>query len=415
MKRTDVIVIGGGQAGLAMSRHLSQRGIDHVVFERRRLAERWRSERWDSLRLLTPNWFSRLPDWRYRGDDPDGFMTMAQVVRYFEDYSRAVSAPVETDTEVRRVEAFDGGYRVVTDGDVWFARGVVIATGENNTPQVPAMAKSISPSIHQIVPSAYRNPGQLPDGGVLVVGASASGVQLADEIHASGRPVTLAAGKHTRLPRSYRGRDIIWWMDRSGILDETTGEVRDLERSRREPSMQLVGGRDGHSIDLMRLHDEGVRIVGRALEGEDARVHFAGDLLETTSAAHRKLARVKDRIDTFATDHGMGREVGGVEPIAPVIFDSPEQTIDLKAEGISTIVWATGFTRRYPWLKVPVIDPCAGILHRDGVTPAAGLYVLGLRFMRRRKSSFIDGVGDDAAAMADHMQDYFNARHAAAA
>jgi putative flavoprotein involved in K+ transport len=415
MKRTDVIVIGGGQAGLAMSRHLSQRGIDHVVFERRRLAERWRSERWDSLRLLTPNWYSRLPDWRYRDVDPDGFMTMPAVVRYFEDYSRAISAPVETDTEVHRVEACDGGYRVVTDSDVWRARGVVIATGENNTPLVPAMANSISPSIHQIVPSAYRNPSQLPDGGVLVVGASASGVQLADEIHASGRPVTLAAGKHTRLPRTYRGRDIIWWMDRSGILDETAGEVRDLERSRREPSMQLVGSRDGHSIDLTRLADEGVRIVGRALDGKDAQIHLAGDLQETTSAAHRKLARVKDRIDRFAADHGMDREVGDIEPIASAIFDSPEQTIDLEAEGISTIVWATGFTRRYPWLKVPVIDPCAGVLHREGVTAAPGLYILGLRFMRRRKSSFIDGVGDDAAALADHMRDYFNTRHAVAA
>jgi putative flavoprotein involved in K+ transport len=249
MKRTDVIVIGGGQAGLAMSRHLSQRGIDHVVFERRRLAERWRSERWDSLRLLTPNWYSRLPDWRYRDVDPDGFMTMPAVVRYFEDYSRAISAPVETDTEVHRVEACDGGYRVVTDSDVWRARGVVIATGENNTPLVPAMANSISPSIHQIVPSAYRNPSQLPDGGVLVVGASASGVQLADEIHASGRPVTLAAGKHTRLPRTYRGRDIIWWMDRSGILDETAGEVRDLERSRREPP---GAGRQGRTDSSCR-------------------------------------------------------------------------------------------------------------------------------------------------------------------
>jgi putative flavoprotein involved in K+ transport len=298
---------------------------------------------------------------------------------------------------------------------VWRARGVVIATGENNTPLVPAMANSISPSIHQIVPSAYRNPSQLPDGGVLVVGASASGVQLADEIHASGRPVTLAAGKHTRLPRTYRGRDIIWWMDRSGILDETAGEVRDLERSRREPSMQLVGSRDGHSIDLTRLADEGVRIVGRALDGKDAQIHLAGDLQETTSAAHRKLARVKDRIDRFAADHGMDREVGDIEPIASAIFDSPEQTIDLEAEGISTIVWATGFTRRYPWLKVPVIDPCAGVLHREGVTAAPGLYILGLRFMRRRKSSFIDGVGDDAAALADHMRDYFNTRHAVAA
>lgn len=415
MKRTDVIVIGGGQAGLAMSRHLSQRGIDHVVFERRRLAERWRSERWDSLRLLTPNWFSRLPDWRYRGDDPDGFMTMSEVVRYFEDYACATSAPVETDTEVRSVETFDGGYRVVTDQDTWFTRGVVIATGDNNTPRVPEMAISVSPSIHQIVPSAYRNPGQLPDGGVLVVGASASGVQLADEIHASGRPVTLAVGKHTRLPRGYRGRDIVWWMDSTGILDETTGQVRDLERSRREPSMQLVGSPDCHSIDLARLAGEGVRIVGRARDGEGARIHFAGDLLETTSAAHDKFARLKNRIDDFATDHGMDREDGGAEAIAPVIFDSPEQTIDLKAEGISTILWATGFTRRYPWLKVPVIDPRAGILHRDGVTAAPGLCVLGLQFMRRRKSTFIDGVGDDAAYLADHMLDHLDARHAVAA
>jgi len=415
MKRTDVIVIGGGQAGLAMSRHLSQRGIDHVVFERRRVAERWRSERWDSLRLLTPNWFSRLPDWRYRGNDPDGYMTMPQVVRYFEDYARAIAAPVETGTTVRRVESWDDAYRVTTDRDTWLARAVVIATGENNTPSVPAMALHLSPAIHQLAPSSYRNPERLPDGGVLVVGASASGVQLAEEIHASGRPVTLAVGKHTRLPRSYRDRDIIWWMDRAGILDETTADARDLRRSRREPSMQLVGASDGHSIDLAHLQEKGVRIVGRAQDGEDNRIHFDGDLLQTTVAAARKLSRMKDRLDAFAAQTGLDREVGAREEIAPVILNRPAQTIDLKAEGISTVVWATGFMRRYPWLKVPVIDPCEGIIHQDGVTQAPGLYVLGLRFMRRRKSSFIDGVGDDAAAIADHMMDFFDSRHAVAA
>lgn len=412
MKRTDVIVIGGGQAGLAMSRQLSRRGIDHVVFERRRLAERWRSERWDSLRLLTPNWFSRLPDWRYTSADPDGFMTMPQTVRYFEDYARAIAAPVQEWTEVRSVEPFSGGYRVETDADVWFARAVVIATGENSTPRVPAMAISLPRGIHQTVPSHYRNPGQLPDGGVLVVGASASGLQLAEEIHASGRPVTLAVGKHTRLPRSYRGHDIIWWMEQAGILDETTADVRDLERSRREPSMQLIGTPGHRSIDLARLADEGVRIVGRARDVDGGRVHFAGDLLESTSAAHAKLARVKDRVDRYAAASGFG---GDPEPVAPVVLDAPEQTIDLQAEGISTVLWATGFTQRYPWLRVPVLDETCRIRHREGVTPAPGLYVLGLRFMRRRKSSFIDGVGDDAAALADHMQDYFNARHAVAA
>lgn len=415
MKRTDVIVIGGGQAGLAMSRHLSDRGIDHVVFERRRLAERWRSERWDSLRLLTPNWFSRLPDWRYTGNDPDGYMTMPQVVRYFEDYARAIAAPVQTETEVRSVEFFDDGYRVVTDRDSWFARAVVVATGENNTPKVPAMATSVPRAIHQTVPSAYRNPGRLPAGGVLVVGASASGVQLAQEIHAAGRPVTLAVGKHTRLPRTYRGRDIIWWMDRAGILDEAADEVRDLERSRREPSMQLVGDPAGRSVDLAQLKAEGVRVLGHAQDCDGVRMRFAGDLLETSMAAHRKLKRLKARIDDYAASSGLAAEIGDAEPIAPVILDGPDISLNLEAEGISTIVWATGFARRYPWLKVPAVDPCGEIIHQGGITSTPGLYVLGLRFMRRRKSSFIDGVGEDAAALADHMQQYFDARHAVAA
>ena len=412
MKRTDVIVIGAGQAGLAMSRHLSHRGIDHVVFERRRLAERWRSERWDSLCLLTPNWFSRLPDWRYTGPDPDGFMTMPQTVRYFEDYARAIAAPVREWTEVRCVEPLHRGYRVETDADVWFARSVVIATGENQTPRVPAMAMSLPHRIRQIVPPHYRNPGQLPDGGVLVVGASASGLQLAEEIHASGRPVTIAVGKHTRLPRNYRGHDIIWWMEQAGILGETTNDVRDLERSRREPSMQLIGTPGHRSIDLAGLADQGVRVVGRVRDVDGKRVHFAGDLQKSTAAAQSKLERIKNRIDCYAAANGLG---GDPEPIAPVILDAPEQIADLRAEGISTVLWATGFSQRYPWLRVPVLDQTGRIRHREGVTSAPGLYVLGLRFMRRRKSSFIDGVGDDAEALAEHMKDYFNASHAVAA
>src|SRR5215212_4602563 len=216
MKSTDVVIVGAGQAGLAMSRCLAAAGVDHVVLERRDIAERWRSERWDSLRLLTPNWLTRLPGWRYEGPDPNGFMTMPEVVRFLGDYAKSFSSPVHANTTVQSITSHEGGYRVATDAGVWTARSVVVATGHCDRPLVPAAASRLSTRVHQLTPPEYRRPEDLPEGGVLVVGASASGVQIAEELRRSGREVVLAVGRHVRVPRRYRGRDIMWWLDRAG-------------------------------------------------------------------------------------------------------------------------------------------------------------------------------------------------------
>jgi putative flavoprotein involved in K+ transport len=407
MRRVDTVVIGGGQAGLAMSRCLKDVGVDHVVLERGRVAERWRSERWDSLRLLTPNWQSRLPGYRYRGDDPDGYMRMPEVVEFLDSYARSFAAPVEERSTVLAVETRGGGYCVATDRGEWEARAVVIATGHCDTPFVPGLAKRLPADVAQVVPTRYRSPEDLPPGGVLVVGASATGVQLADEIHASGRPVTLAVGRHTRLPRVYRGRDVLWWLDAIGALDETTDETFDLETSRSQPSLQLVGRPDRATLDLPALERRGVRLVGRAVDVDGDRVLFADDLVTHTVAADARLARLVQRIDIFAARTRLDAEVAPPEPFAPFLWPAPAPTaIDLRQEGIRTVVWATGFRRLYPWLRVPVLDDRGEIQHDKGVTLYPGLYVLGLYFLRRRKSSFLDGVGRDAMDLTAHVATY---------
>jgi putative flavoprotein involved in K+ transport len=404
MRRTEAVVIGGGQAGLAMSRCLRDAGVDHVVLERGRVAERWRSGSWDSLRLLTPNWQSRLPGFRYEGPEPHGYMSAPEVIGYLDRYARSFSAPVEEGATVLAVEPATAGYRVTTDRGDWAASSVVIATGHCDTPFVPGMAGRIAEGVVQVVPSRYRNPRQLPPGGALVVGASATGVQLADEIHASGRPVTLAVGRHTRLPRVYRGRDILWWLDAMGIFDEAAEEVFDLAISRSQPSLQLVGRPDRATLDLPVLQERGVRLVGRVAGADGSRVSFADDLVAHTAAADARLARLVQRIDVFAARTGLDAELGPPEPFRPFLWPAPAPAeIDLRAEGIRTVVWATGFRRLYPWLKVEVLDARGEIRHEGGVTPSPGLYVIGLYFLRRRKSSFIDGVGRDAMDLTAHL------------
>jgi putative flavoprotein involved in K+ transport len=404
MRRVEAVVIGAGQSGLAMSRCLGQAGIEHVVLERGRVAERWRSERWDSLRLLTPNWQSRLPGFRYQGPDPDGYMTTPEVVDFLGRYARSFAAPVEEGTSVLSMAPADDGFRVATDRGDWQSSSVVIATGHCDTPLVPAIASGLPDDVVQVVPSRYRDPGQLPEGGVLVVGASASGVQLADEIHASGRPVTLAVGRHTRLPRVYRGRDILWWLDAMGVFDESVDDVFDLRVSRDQPSLQLVGRPDRATLDLPTLQARGVRLAGRAAGAEDGRVFFADDLVAYTAAADSRLARLVQRIDVFAARTGLDAEVGPPEPFQPFLWPAAAPTeIDLRAAGIRTVVWATGFRRLYPWLRLPVLDGRGEIRHQGGVTAFPGLYVIGLYFLRRRKSSCIDGVGQDAMELTAHL------------
>lgn len=402
MKRTDVVIIGGGQAGLAMSRCLSERGIDHVILERGRVAERWRTERWDSLQLLTPNWQSRLPGFQYDGADPDGYMTMTELVAYLERYAAVIGAPVQPPTIVLGVRQTEHEFLVDTTRARWRARSVVIATGYSDVPFVPRIAASLPRNIFQMVPSRYRSPQDLPAGGVLVVGASATGIQLADEIHASGRPVTLAVGRHTRLPRMYRGRDILWWLDAMGVFDETIDAVADLAASRRQPSLQLVGRPDRATLDLCSLQARGVRVAGRLAAIDGARARFADDLVASMVAADARLARLLQRIDAFAAEQGVPAEPA--PPFEPFAWpESAPEALDLDAEGIRSVVWATGYVRRYPWLRVPVLDAAGEIRHEGGITPAPGLYTMGLYFMRRRKSSFLDGVGDDAREIVAHL------------
>ncbi len=408
--RTDVVIVGAGHAGLAMSRRLAERSIDHVVLERGEVANSWRTERWESLRLLTPNWQSRLPGYEYRGGDPDGYRTMPETVAFLQDYANVISAPVRTHTTVTSVRRAEDGYKVSTTRGEWRSRAVVLASGACNLPSVPRLAAPLPSSVRSVTAHEYRNPGQLEAGGVLVVGASATGVQLADEIHRSGRPVTLAVGEHIRVPRRYRGRDIQWWMDAAGILDLRHDEVDDLGRARNVPSLQLAGYADGRSVDLNALSDIGVRLAGRLAGLRDGKALFSGSLRNQAALSDLKMNRLLDSIDAWAEAQGLDAEIPSPERYAPTRIEaSPPLSLDLEDGRIRTVLWATGFRPDYSWLEVPVFDRKGRLRHDAGVVDAPGLYLLGAPFLRRRKSALIDGAGQDSLELAAHLAGHLGA------
>ncbi|WP_336490791.1 flavin-containing monooxygenase [Methylobacterium nigriterrae] len=410
MPETDVVIVGGGQAGLALSRSLSLRGIDHVVLERRRIGERWQSERWRSLRLLTTNAMSALPGLPHEESDPDAFMPAAAFAAYLQHYAQRMGAPVMSGVEVTKAEPAARGFRLATNAGEWCSRAVVVATGACDTPYRPPAAGALASSILQVSPSDYWEPDELPQGGVLVIGASSSGAQLAEEIHASGRSVLLAVGDHTRVPRRYRGRDIYAWMETAGILDDPANDSANLDAARRQPSLQLVGRPDNRDLDLGILMVPGVRLVGRLAAIDGANAEFAGDLEHTTKISHVRMLRVLDRIDRCIVDHGL--EAPAADPAAriPFLAAADPVRLDLQRAGVRTVVWSTGYVRRYPWLKVPVLDSRGEIIHRGGVTAFPGLYALGLTFLRRRRSSFIDGCGLDAEDLAPLIEAHLSER-----
>ena len=414
--RTTAVVIGAGQAGLAMSWWLAERSIDHVVLERGEVANTWRTERWNSLTLLTPNWQSRLPGHGYEGDDPDGFRTMDETIAFIERYATLVSAPVRTHCPVASVRSTGDGYRVVTEQGTWHCRTVVLATGAFNVAQVPKLSEEVPSGIAQLTTAQYRNPESLEAGGVMVVGAAASGAQIADELHRSGRPVTLAVGEHVRAPRMYRGRDIQWWMDATGLNDERYDQVENLRRARGLSSFQLAGYTDRRNIDLNSLTSLGVKLVGRLAGVRDGKVQFSGSLRNLCELADLKLNRLLNTIDDWAAENGVSDAVGPPHRPEPTRVEaSPPLGLDLGRAGIKTIVWATGFRPDYSWLHVPVLDLKGNIRHDGGVvTEAPDLYVMGLPFLRRRKSSLIDGVGDDARDLSAHLVSHLGARSAGA-
>jgi len=405
----SAVIVGAGPGGLAMSHHLTGIGVDHVVLERDQVASSWRRERWDSLRLLTPNWMTRLPGYGYHGGDPNGFMTATETVEFLDRYRHTFDPPVRTGVTVRSVVRTADGFEVRADEGCWRCDAVVVATGASSRPRVPALATDLPRDVDQLTALAYRRPTQLTgDGRVLVVGASASGVQIADELRRAGREVTLAVGEHVRLPRSYRGCDIYWWLDRIGQLDERFDEVDDIGRARRHASVQLVGNDDRRDLDLNALQDAGVQVVGRFMALRGTTAQCSGSLANMVKNADLKQARLLRRIDEFVDEKGLSDQVGPVTDASPTRLGRPTTELDLR--GFSTVIWATGYQPDLGWLPADAIDRRGRVIHDGGVAAVPGLYLLGQPFLRRRRSNLIAGMGVDAQDLGDHLRSHLDQR-----
>ena len=416
MRCTTTLIIGAGQAGLAMSRHLTELSVEHVILERGQVANSWRKERWDSLRLLTPNWESRLPGFAYAGPDPDGFRTMPETIDFLSGYATSFNAPVETETEVQSVTQRADGYRVSTNNGDWLCRTLVLASGACNIANVPRFAEAMPSGVTSLTPMQYRNPAMLEDGDVLVVGGSATGVQLANEIQRTGRNVFLSTGEHIRVPRSYRGKDIKWWMDVTGLLDMGLDEVDDVTRARHVPSLQLIGSPAHETISLNSLQAAGVTIAGRLMGFANGRAQFSGSLANVCSLADLKMNRLLQSIDEWIEHKGMSQDVEASYRLRPTkVPATPLVDLNLAQSNIKTVIWATGYRPDYSWLQVPVLDGKGRLRHQGGVVDAPGLYAMGLPFMRRRKSTLIDGVGDDARELSAHLMAFLDGTAAKAA
>lgn len=399
VETTEVLIVGGGQAGIAMSEHLSDRGIAHLVLERDRIAERWRTCRWDSLVANGPAWHDRFPNQSFEGVDPFAFAPKDRIVRYLEDYAARIKAPVRCGVEVTSVtRQEDGRFRAETSGGVVEARAVVAATGPFQKPVIPALVPE-GAGIFQIHSAGYRNPAQLPAGAVLVVGAGASGTQIAEELLASGRRVLLSVGPHDRPPIRYRGRDFVWWL---GVLGKWDATAKDPGTE--HVTIAVSGANGGRTVDFRRLAREGIVLVGRTESFENNRLRFAGDLADNIRAGDRNYLSVLDEADAYAAAQGLDLPE---EPQARVIGPDPEcmthplREVDVAAEGISAIVWATGYAPDYHWLHLPVFDAAGRPQHDRGVTQVPGLYFLGMSFLTSRASAFIWGVWRDARMLAE--------------
>ncbi len=407
-----VVVVGAGHSGLAASYWLREKNIAHVLLERGVVGESWHAERWDSLRLLTPNWQNGLPGFPYKGVHPDGFMDVREFVDFVRDYAKFIQAPVCEHTEVIQIRKSNDSYLTETTKGKFQSQAVILASGACKLANVPTFSDGVPEDVFQVHSLEYKNPNQLPEGRVLVVGASATGLQLSDEIHLTGRPVTLSVGEHVRMPRTYRNRDIQWWMNVTGLLDDTIDAVDDLVRARNIPSPQLIGTTDLSTIDLNCLMDRGVELVGRIAAIQERNgttiAQFSGSLGNVCRLADLKLNRLLKSFDEWA-DLQPKLEVGD-----PQVFEStavpekPELDKNLGGkEGIKSVVWATGYKPDFQFLKLPVFDRKQRLNHEGGVVSgASGMYVLGLTFLRRRKSSFIHGAEEDARELVEHLESF---------
>lgn len=402
IEKVEALVIGGGQAGLAMSEHLSNCCVPHVVLERHRIAERWRSERWDSLVANGPAWHDRFPGMEFSDIDPDAFAPKESVADYFVAYANEIAAPVRCGVAVKAVQRNVGrpGFRVETSDGVIEANHVVAATGPFQRPVIPAVVPDDSGFV-QIHSNAYRNPDQLPEGAVLVVGAGSSGVQIADELLRAGRRVFLSVGPHGRPPRSYRGRDFVWWL---GVLGKWDAEA--VESGIEHVTISVSGAYGGHTIDFRRLAAQGMTLVGRTESFEDGVMHFAPDLAGNLARGDANYLSVLDEADVYVARNGLDLpeepDARNIGPDPHCVTD-PVLELNLAEAGIASIVWATGFAVDFGWLKVDAFDEDGRPKHRRGVSAEPGIYFLGLPWLSRRASSFIWGVWHDAKYLADHI------------
>ena len=408
IEETEVLVVGGGQAGIAMSEHLGRQGIAHVVLERARIAERWRSQRWDSLVANGPAWHDRFPGMTF-SCDPDAFPGKEEVADYLAAYADRIGAPIRCGVEVASVRRLEGrpGFRAETSAGPIHARQVVAATGPFQKPVIPPLVPADTP-VMQIHSADYRNPAQLPEGGVLVVGCGSSGSQIAEELLRAGRRVALSVGPHDRPPRSYRGRDFTWWLGVLGKWDATTPAA-----GAEHVTIAVSGAYGGHTIDFRQLAAQGMELVGRTTGFDGHRVTFAEDLADTIERGDANYLSVLDRADAHVARNGLDLPE---EPQARVLLpmpacaQNPRPALDLAAEGIGTILWATGFSQDFGWLQVDAFDAAGRPRHQRGVSTEPGVYFLGLPWLSRRGSAFIWGVWHDARFLADQIAIQMNYR-----
>lgn len=401
-QETEVLIVGAGQAGVAMSEHLTRRGVSHLVLERDRIAERWRTGRWDSLVANGPAWHDRFPGLEFNDVHPDAFASKDRVAQYFEEYAQKFDAPIRCGVEVTSVTKNVGrpGFRAETSEGTIGARYVVAATGPFQRPVFPELVPEEA-GIQQIHSSSYRSPQQLPGGAVLVVGAGSSGVQIAAELQKSGRQVYLAVGPHDRPPRSYRGRDFVWWL---GVLNKW--EMSAPPQGAEHVTISVSGADGGHTVDFRTLADDGIQLVGRAEAYENGTMRFAADLRKNIDRGDANYLSLLDEADAYIQRNGLDLPE---EPRAralgpdPQCMTDPLLELDLAAAGVTSIIWATGFVVDYGWLKVDTFDERGRPKHQRGVSGEPGVYFLGLPWQSRRGSSFIWGVWHDAQYLADHI------------
>ena len=402
IENVEALVVGGGQAGLAMSEHLSNCGVPHLVLERHRIAERWRSERWDSLVANGPAWHDRFPGMEFSDIGADAFAPKERVADYFVAYAKKIAAPVRCGVEVKSVRRNAGrpGFRVETSEGVIEASYVVAATGPFQRPVMPAVVPEDA-GVMQIHSNAYRNPDQLPEGAVLVVGAGSSGVQIADELLRAGRRVYLSVGPHDRPPRSYRGRDFVWWL---GVLGKWDAEA--AASGAEHVTISVSGAYGGHTVDFRRLAAQGMTLVGMTKSFNDGVLTFAPDLADNLAQGDANYLSVLDEADAYAARNGLDLpeepDARKIEP-DPDCVTNPILELNLAEAGIASILWATGFAVDYSWLKVDAFDEAGRPKHERGISAEPGIYFLGLPWLSRRASSFIWGVWHDAKYLADHI------------